>query len=212
MQDGDFVEIEYTGTLKDTGEIFDLTSESLAKEKDIYNKDARYGPLKIIMGEGFVIKGLEDAIRQMKVGEEKKIELEAKDAFGERKADLIKVVSESELRRQKIMPYPGMILDMGEVKAKIQSVNSGRVRIDFNNPLAGRDVEYVVKVNKKLEGAPEKAAAISEFFCKDAPVKVEEKVAVIEEKTQLPEALKQRVAELMKKYVPVEKVEFKRVF
>lgn len=213
MQDGDFVEIDYVGRLKDTGEIFDLTDEKAAKESGIYNKDFKYGPIKVIIGEGFVLKGLDEVIKEMKIGEEKTAVLPPEKAFGPRKAELVKVVPEAELKRQKINPVPGMILDMGEVKARIQSVNSGRVRIDFNNPLAGRDLEYKIKVNRKIEDNEEKANAIVEFFCREAAsVKVKEKEVEVDEKTQLPEKLRERIAELIKKYVGVEKVEFKRVF
>jgi peptidylprolyl isomerase len=213
MQEGDFVEIDYVGRLKDTGEIFDLTDEALAKKENIFNEKFKYGPVRLIIGEGFVLKGLEEALIDMKIGDEKTVTLPPEKAFGQRKAELVKIVSENELRKQKINPIPGMILDMGEYRAKIQSVNSGRVRLDFNNPLAGRDIEYKVKVNKKVEGSDEKAKAIVEFFCREnATVKLKEKDAEIEEKAQMPENLKQKIAELMKKHVGVEKVEFKRVF
>jgi len=213
MKDGDFVEIDYVGRLKDTGEIFDLTFEDLAKKENIFNEKFKYGPVKLVIGEGFVLKGLDEALKAMKVGEERKVALPPEQAFGQRKAELVKIVPEAELRRQNINPIPGMILDLGEYKAKIQSVNSGRVRLDFNNPLAGRDIEYTVKINKLVESKEDKAKAILEFFCREAAtVTVKEKDAIIEEKAQLPEALKQRIAELMKKHVNVEKVEFKRIF
>jgi FKBP-type peptidyl-prolyl cis-trans isomerase 2 len=213
MQDGDFVEIDYTGRIKDTGEIFDLTDEKLAKSENIFNDKFKYGPVKLVIGEGFVLKGLEEALIGMKVGEEKTVALTPEKAFGQRKADLVKIVPETELRKQNVNPIPGMILDMGEYKARIQSVNSGRVRLDFNNPLAGRDIEYKVKINKKVEDKEEKAKAILEFFCRDAAtLKLTEKVAEVEEKANLPENLKQKVAELIKKHIGVEKVEFKRVF
>lgn len=213
MQDGDFVEIEYVGRIKETGEIFDLTDEKLAKENNIYNDKIKYGPIKVVLGEGFVLKGLEEIIKPMKVGEEKTESLPPEKAFGERKAEMVKVVPEAELRKQKINPVPGMILDMGEIKARIQSVNSGRVRIDFNNPLAGREIEYKVKVNRKIDDKKEQVATIVEFFCRDAAtVKVDGKTAEVTEAKEIPENLKQKVADLLKKYGKVEKVEFKREF
>jgi FKBP-type peptidyl-prolyl cis-trans isomerase 2 len=213
MKDGDFVEIEYVGRLKDTNEIFDLTDEELAKKEGIFNEKAKYGPIKIVLGEKLVLEGLEEIIRGMNPGEEKTEALPPEKAFGERKADLVKVVPEAELRRQKINPVPGMILDMGEYKAKIQSVNSGRVRIDFNNPLAGREIEYKIKVSRAIEDTNEKAAIIVEFFCRDAAeVKIDGSKAKIEAKAQLPEQVMQKVSELLKKHLSVEKVVFKREF
>ncbi len=213
MQEGDFVEIEYVGKIKDTDEIFDLTDEKLAKEKGIFNEKSDYKPVNIILGEKFVVKGLEEIIKQMNVGEEKTATITPEDGFGIRDAKMIKTVSESELRKQKINPIPGMILDLGNVKARIQSVNSGRVRIDFNHPLAGRDLEYKVKVNKKIEDNGEKAKAIVKFLTgEELEAKVEEKKVIVEEKKAIPEEAKMKIAELMKKHLKVEKVDFTQSF
>ncbi|MGC9310818.1 MAG: FKBP-type peptidyl-prolyl cis-trans isomerase [Candidatus Aenigmatarchaeota archaeon] len=213
MKDGDFVEIEYVGRLKDTNEIFDLTDEELAKKEGIFSEKVKDGPVRVVLGEGLVLKGLEEIVKAMKPGEEKTELLTPEKAFGERKADLVKVVPEAELRRQKINPYPGMILDMGEVKAKIQSVNSGRVRLDFNNPLASRDVEYKVKVNRLIEDKAEKAAALVEFFFRDAAeAKIDGEKVKIKQTSPLSEQAMQKVAELLKKHLNAEKVIFKREF
>ncbi len=213
MQEGDFVEIDYVGKIKDRDEIFDLTDEKLAKEKGIFNEKSDYKPVKIIIGEKFVVKGLEEIIKQMNVGEEKTATIKPEDGFGIRDAKMIKTVSESELRKQKINPIPGMILDLGNVKARIQSVNSGRVRIDFNHPLAGRELEYKVKINKKIEDNGEKAKAIIKFFTgEELEAKVEEKKVIVEEKKAIPEEAKKKIAELMKKYLKIEKVDFVQSF
>ncbi|MCK4729977.1 MAG: peptidylprolyl isomerase [Candidatus Aenigmarchaeota archaeon] len=213
MQEGDFVEIDYVGKIKDTDEIFDLTDEKLAKEKGIFNEKSDYKPVNIILGEKFVVKGLEEIIKQMSVGEEKTETIKPEDGFGNRDAKMIKTVSESELRKQKINPIPGMILDLGNVKARIQSVNSGRVRIDFNHPLAGRDLEYKVKINKKIDDNNEKAKAIVKFLTQEElEAKVEDKKVIVEEKKSTPEEAKKKIAELMKKYLKVEKVDFVQSF
>jgi FKBP-type peptidyl-prolyl cis-trans isomerase 2 len=213
MQDGDFIEIEYVGKIKDTGEIFDLTDEKLAKENGIYNEKIKYKPAKIIIGEKFVIKGLDELLKKMKVGEEKIETIKPDDGFGNRNAKLVKVVSEAELKKQKITPFPGMVLDLGNMKAKIQSVNSGRVRIDFNHPLAGRDLEYKIKINRKIEDKEEKAKTITEFFGgEDLIPKIFENKIEVEEKKEFSEEIKKKTAELMKKYLKVEKVDFIRSF
>jgi len=213
MQEGDFIEIEYVGKIKDTGEIFDLTDEKLAKEKGIYNEKLKYGPVKVIIGENFVIKGLEKILKGMEVGEEKTEIIQPEGAFGKRDPKLVKIVSESELRKQKITPVPGLILDLGNVKARIQSVNSGRVRLDFNHPLAGRELEYKVKINKKIEDKEEKIKTILDFFVGERlNIKLNENVIEVEEKKSLPENVKKKIADLIKKYIKVEKVNFLRSF
>lgn len=213
MQEGDFIEIDYVGKIKDTGEIFDLTDEKLAKENGIYNEKVKYKPAKIIIGEKFVIKGLDELLKKMKVGEEKTETIKPEDGFGNRDAKLVKIVSEAELKKQKITPYPGMILDLGNMKARIQSVNSGRVRMDFNHPLAGRDLEYKIKINRKIEDKEEMVKVISEFFGgEDLIPKISENKIEIEEKKQIPEESKKKAAELIKKYLKFEKVDFIRSF
>jgi len=209
MQEGDFIEIAYVGRIKDTGEIFDLTDEKLAKEKGIYNEKIKYKPAKIIVGEKFVIKGLDEILKKMKVGEERTVTIPPEKGFGNRDPKLVKVISESELRKQKIVPVPGMILDFGNMKARIQSVNSGRVRVDFNNPLAGRDLEYKIKINRKIEDREEKAKIIAEFFSgEELKTKIDENKVIVEEEKQIPEEIEKKIAELIKKYLLVEKVDF----
>jgi len=209
MQEGDFIEIDYVGRIKDTGEIFDLTDEKLAKEKGIYNEKIKYKPAKIIVGEKFVIEGLDEILKEMKVGEERTVTIPPEKGFGNRDPKLVKVISESELRKQKIVPVPGMILDFGNMKARIQSVNSGRVRVDFNNPLAGRDLEYKIKINRKIEDREEKAKIIAEFFSgEELKTKIDENKVIVEEEKQIPEEIEKKIAELIKKYLLVEKVDF----
>ncbi|MCK4428842.1 MAG: FKBP-type peptidyl-prolyl cis-trans isomerase [Candidatus Aenigmarchaeota archaeon] len=213
MQEGDFIEIDYTGKIKDTDEIFDLTDEKLAKEKGIYNDKVKYTPVKIIIGEKFVVNGLEDIIKEMNVGEEKTEVVLPEKGFGNRDPKLVKTVSESELKKQKINPYPGLILDLGNMKARIQSVTSGRVRMDFNHPLAGRDLEYKIKINRKIDDKEEKAKTIIDFFGGgELETKLEAEKILIEEKKQVSEEIKKKIAELLKKYLKVEKVDFVRSF
>ena len=213
MQEGDFIEIDYVGRIKDTGEIFDLTDEKLAKEKGIYNEKIKYKPAKIIVGEKFVIEGLDEILKEMKVGEERTVTIPPEKGFGNRDPKLVKVISESELRKQKIVPVPGMILDFGNMKARIQSVNSGRVRVDFNNPLAGRDLEYKIKINRKIDDKEEKAKIIAEFFSgEELKTKIDENKVIVEEEKQIPEEIEKKIAELIKKYLLVEKVDFVKSF
>ena len=213
MQEGDFIEIDYVGRIKDTGEIFDLTDEKLAKEKGIYNEKIKYKPAKIIVGEKFVIEGLDEILKEMKVGEERTVTIPPEKGFGNRDPKLVKVISESELRKQKIVPVPGMILDFGNMKARIQSVNSGRVRVDFNNPLAGRDLEYKIKINRKIDDKEEKAKIIAAFFGGEGlKTKIDENKVIVEEEKQIPEEIEKKIAELIKKYLLVEKVDFVKSF
>ncbi|MCK5373209.1 MAG: FKBP-type peptidyl-prolyl cis-trans isomerase, partial [Candidatus Aenigmarchaeota archaeon] len=84
MKDGDFVNIDFVGRIKESGEIFDLTDEALAKESGIYNPQTRYGPVTVIIGAGQILKGLEDKVKIIKAKDTAEVDLAPKDAFGNR--------------------------------------------------------------------------------------------------------------------------------
>ena len=59
-KDHDFIEIDYIAKIKDTDTIFDITKEEDAKKFNLYNKEIKYKPLRICLGERQVIQGLDD--------------------------------------------------------------------------------------------------------------------------------------------------------
>ena len=78
--------------------------------------------------------------------ETKNIVLEPAHAFGERNPQLIRVLPLSEFTKNKVSPIPGTIVNANDMLGKVQSVSGGRVRVDFNPDLAGKKVEYEIKV------------------------------------------------------------------
>jgi len=165
FKDKDFVYIDYIARIKDTGEIFDTTIEEEAKKANIYDSEKIYKPKLVILGEGAIIKGLEDALYQMSVGEEKEIEIPPEKAYGERDPNKVKTMSLGELRKQGIRPYPNMMLRMSNGSiAVVKSVTGGRVVLDYNHPLAGRTLIYKVKVVKVAETELDKVKALLERY------------------------------------------------
>ncbi len=158
-KDGDFVKIEFVGK-KATGEVFDTNIEEKAKEAKIHEEKVKYGPSLVVLGKGEVIKGLEDAIAEMEVGQSKTVEIMPDKAFGERRPELVRVMPLSEFRKRDLDPYPGMPVQLDNMTATVKSVTSGRVMVDLNHPLAGHKVVYEVKLNEIVEGVEKKALAI----------------------------------------------------
>ncbi|MEK6881831.1 MAG: hypothetical protein AABY22_19590, partial [Nanoarchaeota archaeon] len=67
----------------------------------------------------------------------------------------------------------GMMLNIDGAIAKIISVSSGRTLVDFNNPLAGKTIEYEIKIIRKVEDPDEKAKALVLFFSRqEFPFKI----------------------------------------
>jgi FKBP-type peptidyl-prolyl cis-trans isomerase 2 len=157
-----FMRISYTGKVKDTGKIFDTTSEKVAKDEGIFNKEQSYGPLPIVLGEGQVIKGLEEILGEMKTGEKKTIEIPPEKAFGRRDPNLVRLVSRGLFKKHNINPIPGMVVELDGKPARIQTVAGGRVRVDFNSELAGKTVVYEVRVESIAKTKKEKVEYLLE--------------------------------------------------
>ena len=160
LKKGSVVEIEYVGRVKETGKIFDLTSEETAKKEGLYTKTGEYGPRRIVVGANYIIPGLDEELEKMKVGEEKEVELSSEKAFGKRDLSLIKVFSERAFRKNKVNPEIGSMVAIGTSIGRIISRGSGRVRVDLNHPLAGKKLVYKIKINKEIKKEDEKLSSI----------------------------------------------------
>lgn len=156
IREKDFVEVEYTGRTKEDNIIFDTTDEKTAKESDIYNANMTYGPLGICIGEGALIKGLENQLVGKEIGMEYEITLEAEDAFGKKSTKMLKIIPTNTFRKEKINPMPGMQVNIDGMLGTIKTVTGGRTIVDFNHPLSGKSIIYRIKVNKIITDDAEK--------------------------------------------------------
>lgn len=161
FNDGDFILIEYTVRVKETGNVVDTTDEALAKKENIYESGRVYGPVLIVIGKGWINKVVEDAVKEMNVGEEKVVEVPPEKAFGQRDPSKIRTFSLREFRRRNIDVKVGDVLDFGGVKGIVKSISGGRVVVDFNHPLAGKTLVYKIKIVSKLEDITEKIKALA---------------------------------------------------
>ncbi|HOP09816.1 MAG TPA: peptidylprolyl isomerase [Candidatus Methanofastidiosa archaeon] len=160
MKEGDFVEIDYLGMVKSTGDYFDVTNEEKAKEVGLYQANKKFGPVIVVVGARHVLEGLDDALLELGVGDEKSIDIPAEKAFGKRDPKLITTVPLREFSKQGIMPRAGMRLDIGGTWATVKNVSSGRVTLDFNHSLASRDLVYDIKVLRTVDDVGEKLRAL----------------------------------------------------
>lgn len=202
----DFIEIEYTGKIKDTDQIFDLTSEKLAKEKKLFNPNIEYGSKIICVGEKFIVPGLDKRL----IGKELKkytIEIPKEEAFGKKDPKLIRLVSTAKFKNQKIRPFPGLQLNIDGIIGTIRTVSGGRTTIDFNHPLAGRDLIYEIKINKIIKDTKTQLNSIVKLFFRKEKTELKENTAII--KADIPEKLQKIIQDKIKKLIPkIKKVNF----
>ena len=158
---GSFTLLEYTLLLSDNDELYETTSEEVAKKKGKFDESKKYGPKLVIVGSGMLHKEVESQILGLHEGESKKGKISADKAFGIR--DPSKIRAYIRRRIEKRIDKALNVGDVIEIDGKIgvvESITGGRVRISFNHPLAGRGLDYEVKVVKILESTSEKAKAI----------------------------------------------------
>ena len=164
MQKGELISIEFTGKDATTGKVFDTTSEETAKKNGIFAQNQKYGPMVIAAGNGEVLAGLDAALLHMKVGESKTIALTPKEAFGERDPELVRVLPLQEFRKHNVSAVPGTVVNVNDMHGRVQSVSGGRVRVDFNPELAGKNLDYELKVVKAFSTNEEKVHALAQKF------------------------------------------------
>jgi len=167
--DKEFVLIDYVARVKDTGEVVETTLAEEAKKAGIFDAEKTYEPLLVIVGEGRVVRGLEDALKGIREGEEKEIEIPPEKAYGVRDPRKVKIIPLREFRKAKVDPVPGKIVEIGGALAVVRAVSGGRVQVDFNHPLAGKTLVYKVKVVKRIKDPVEKARALIRRRIKRVP-------------------------------------------
>lgn len=199
IKKGDFIEIDYIGKLKESGEIFDLTDEKLAKEKKLYNPELEYGPVVICVGENEVIKGLDDEFEKRGLGKFE-ASIKAENAFGKKNAKLIKIMPASKFKQQKINAFPGLKVAVDGMLGTIRSISGGRIVVDFNHPLAGKDIIYQVDVKRIITDDKEKVKAILDKFGIKKP-EMEITNNELKIKSKVPKQLQAVLTERIKKLV-----------
>jgi len=119
-----------------------LSDGSAADSTKVNNK-----PAKIIMGDSSISPAFEAQIIGMQKAESREFTLEAKDAFGETNPDNIHYIDASKFSAE-VPAKVGNIITFtqpgGELPGMIKEVNGSSVTIDFNHPLAGQTITFVI--------------------------------------------------------------------
>jgi FKBP-type peptidyl-prolyl cis-trans isomerase 2 len=130
-QNGDKVKVHYHGKLR-SGETFD---SSQGRE-----------PLEFTLGSGQVIKGFDEGVKGMQVGDKKTVEIPVGDAYGEKNEDMLIEFPKNQFPPE-LNPEVGMQLMMNngqgqQFPVNIVEVKEESVVLDANHPLAGQDLIF----------------------------------------------------------------------
>jgi FKBP-type peptidyl-prolyl cis-trans isomerase SlyD len=134
VADGQVVTMEYL--LKVDGETID-TSENA-------------GPIEFVQGVGNIVPGLERELYGMAIGESKDVTVSARDGYGEIDSEASMEVPRDQFPEDIPMEV-GTQLELEDesgqpMHARIEQVGETSVRLDFNHPLAGKELFFTVKI------------------------------------------------------------------
>jgi len=152
IKKGDFVKISYTARLED-GTVIDSTDEEVAKEHGVYEEGARYGDIVVVVGDGHVLKGLDEDLEGKEVGFKGKVEVPPEKAFGEYDPEKKEVISITKFKEK---PSVGQKIRVGERTGVVEKVIGRRAVVDFNHPLAGKKIIFDYEIKEIVEKPEDK--------------------------------------------------------
>lgn len=199
VKEGDFVELDYTGVLKELDLVFDTTDEAEARKNDIHDPKMSYGPVSICVGQGQILPGLDSALVGLEIGQRHEITLAPEQAFGKKDGKLMKLVPTSIFKKQNINPMVGLQVQIDGAMGTIRNVTGGRTVVDFNHPFAGKDVLYRVNIRRRLTDDRDKVMALIELALNQKKqsigIDLKDGKAVISLKKDFPDELLDRLKE-----------------
>ncbi|NIA03873.1 MAG: peptidylprolyl isomerase [Nitrospiraceae bacterium] len=138
VKKNDKVKIDYTGTFDD-GSVFDTS---------IHGDHSH--PIEFVVGSGTIIKGFDDAVIGMEVGDEKEFTVSPKEGYGDYNPELKTKISKKQLPEGQ-EPKKGMTLmvktpEGQSFPVKILDVTGDEILLDLNHPLAGKTLHFKIKL------------------------------------------------------------------
>ena len=97
---------------KADGAVFDTTDKEVAKKEGIASNKAEYGPMLVCVGQGHVLKGLDDALIGKEIDKAFTITLQPEEAFGKKSAKLVRLIPLRKFKEHDITPFPGLQVDI----------------------------------------------------------------------------------------------------
>jgi peptidylprolyl isomerase len=211
LERGSLILVDYTAKVKDSNEIFETTREEEAKKSELFDPTHKYEPRLISIGEGWVLKGLDEALAASNIGDKINVEITPDKGFGERDPNKVRMVAQRKLGEKADEVRVGDVIEIDHRTGIVRYVGSGRVQIDFNHRFAGRTLTYDVDVVKKVESDDDKIRSLIKrrLPVDDEKIKINLKGFTLEidlpEETLLAEGLqiiKRAVANDVFKFVP----------
>lgn len=137
VKNNDWVAVEYSGKTEEKE--FD---SNIGKE-----------PLYFQVGMGMVIPGFDNALLNMNINDEKIVEINSKDAYGEKNDKIVELPAKafSQIENLELNKEIELMSNMGPILIKIVEKNESTIKAILNHPLAGKDLTFKIKLLKILD-------------------------------------------------------------
>ena len=168
LQDGDFVELDYTLRTTDDDDVIDTTHESVAEEAGIADEENRdFSPRTIIVGDGHVFESVDESLRGGEVGDNDTVIISPEEGFGEYDPEEVRTVSAEKIPEDD--RYPGATVQIDRQQGHIETIIGGRARVNFNHPLAGEELEYDYEIAAVVDDREQQAEGILGMQLQEVP-------------------------------------------
>ena len=136
LKTGDKVKVHYIGTLKDGSE-FD-------------NSRQREQTLEFAIDDGKLLKGFNDTVKDLSVGDKKTISLPANEAYGEYITEAVITVQKNEFPSEMKFEMDRFVQGQDNqgrpVQGQIVKIEEESINLDMNHPLAGEDLSFEIEL------------------------------------------------------------------
>src|SRR5579875_1882260 len=151
LETGTLILADYTAKIKDTDAIIDTTRKEDAEKAGNADPTRVYEPRLIAVGEGWMLKGVDEALKNAEPGQTLDIELTPDKAFGSRDATMVSKIPVKKFGDKASELSVGAEVEVDNRVGIVRSLESGRAIIDFNHRYAGKTLEYNINIKEKLE-------------------------------------------------------------
>jgi len=160
IQEGEFIKLNYSGSYN--GTIFQTTWREVAEENGIETEGDTFEPVVICVGHKQVVAGLDEALIGSEVGDRGEVTVSPEKGFGERNPDLLKSFNKKDFDKKVSVGMRVSIPKMGE--GTIVDMIGNKVIVDFNLPLAGKELTYQYEIVEKIEDPTEQFSGLIELY------------------------------------------------
>lgn len=152
--------VDLTARVKDTGEVIETTVTDEAKKLGVYDESKRYEPRLISVGDGWVLKGVDEALLSAEIGKQITVDITPEKAFGLRDPNKVRRVPLRKFGDKASELRAGDEIEVDNQIGLVRFIGSGRAQVDFNHRYAGKVVTFDLKPLSELKTSEEKATSL----------------------------------------------------